>query len=40
MRRALEVLAKHSTREERMQAAPPEPALPQAAVKAAPGEEL
>jgi hypothetical protein len=40
MKRALEILAKNSTREERMQAAPPEPALPQAAVKAAPGEEL
>lgn len=40
MRRALEVLAKNSTREERMLAAPPEPALPKAAVKAAPGEEL
>jgi hypothetical protein len=40
MRRALEALAKNSTREERMQAAPPEPALPKAAVKAAPGEEL
>ena len=40
MRRALEVLAKNSTREERMQAAPPEPALPKAAMKAAPGEEL
>ena len=40
MRRALEVLAKSSTREERMQAAPPEPKLPKAAAKAAPGEEL
>jgi hypothetical protein len=40
MKRALEVLAKNSTREERMQTAPPEPALPKAAVKAAPGEEL
>ena len=40
MRRALEALAKNSTREERMQTAPPEPALPKAAVKAAPGEEL
>jgi hypothetical protein len=40
MRRALEVLAKNSTREERMQAAPPEPELPKAAVKTAPGEEL
>ena len=40
MRRAMEILAKSSAREERMQAAPPEPALPQAAAKAAPGEEL
>jgi hypothetical protein len=40
MKRALEVLAKNSTREERMQAAPPEPELPKAATKAAPGEEL
>jgi hypothetical protein len=40
MRRALEALAKNSTREERMQTAPPEPALPKAATKAAPGEEL
>jgi hypothetical protein len=40
MRRALEALAKNSTREERMQSAPPEPKLPKAAVKAAPGEEL
>jgi hypothetical protein len=40
MRRALEVLSKNSTREERMQAAPPEPALPQAAVQAAPGEDM
>ena len=40
MRRALEVLAKNSTREERIQAAPPEPALPKATTKAAPGEEL
>jgi hypothetical protein len=40
MRRALEVLAKSSTREERMQTAPPEPKLPKAAAKAAPGEEL
>jgi hypothetical protein len=40
MKRALEVLAKNSTREERMQAAPPEPELPKAAVKTAPGEEL
>jgi hypothetical protein len=40
MRRALEILAKSSTREERMQTAPLEPVLPKAAVKAAPGEEL
>ena len=40
MRRAMEILAKSSAREERMQAAPPEPELPKAAVKTAPGEEL
>ena len=40
MKRALEILAKSSAREERMQAAPPEPALSKAATKAAPGEEL
>jgi len=40
MKRALEVLAKNSTREERMQTAAPEPELPKAATKAAPGEEL
>ena len=40
MKRALEVLAKNSTREERMQTAPPEPKLPKAAAKSAPGEEL
>ena len=40
VKRALEILAKNSTREERMQAAPPEPTLPKAAVNAAPGEEL
>ena len=40
MRRALEVLAKNSTREERMQSARPEPELPKAAAKKAPGEEL
>ena len=40
MKRALEILAKNSTREERLQAAPPEPELPKAATKAAPGEEL
>jgi hypothetical protein len=40
MKRALEVLAKNSTREERMQTAKPEPELPKTATKAAPGEEL
>ena len=40
MKRALEILAKSSTREARLQSAPPEPALPKAAAKAAPGEEL
>jgi hypothetical protein len=40
MKRALEILAKNSAREERMQTAPPEPALPKAATKAALGEEL
>jgi len=40
MRRAMEILAKSSTREERMQSAQPEPELPKAATKAAPGEEL
>ena len=40
MKRALEILAKNSTREERLQAAPPEPELPKAAAKKAPGEEL
>jgi hypothetical protein len=40
MKRALEVLAKNSTREERMQTAGPEPELPKTATKAAPGEEL
>ena len=40
MKRALEVLAKNSTREERMQTAQPEPELPKTATKAAPGEEL
>jgi hypothetical protein len=40
MKRALEVLAKNSTREERMQTAAPEPELPKAEAKKAPGEEL
>ena len=42
MKRALEALAKNSAREERMQSAPPEPALPkmQMPMDVAPGEEL
>ena len=40
MRRAMEILAKSSAREARMQSARPEPELPKAAGKAAPGEEL
>ena len=40
MKRALEVLAKNSTREERMQTAKPEPELPKTAEKAAPGEDI
>ena len=40
MKRAMEILAKSSAREERMQSARPEPELPKAATKAAPGEEL
>jgi hypothetical protein len=40
MKRAMEILAKSSAREARMQAARPEPELPKAAVKAAPGEVL
>jgi mobilization protein NikA len=40
MKRALEILAKSSAREARTQSAQPEPALPKAATKAAPGEEL
>jgi hypothetical protein len=40
MRRAMEILAKSSAREARMQSARPEPELPKAATKAAPGEEL
>jgi len=42
MKRALEILAKNSAREERMQTAPPEPALPrmQMPMDVAPGEEL
>lgn len=41
MRRALEALATNSAREERMQTAAPEPALPQQPVAAAaPGEEM
>ena len=37
MRRALEILAKNSAREERMQAAPPEPELPRVAQAAPEG---
>jgi hypothetical protein len=40
MKRALEILAKSSVREERMQTAAPEPALPQKPVAVAPGEEM
>jgi hypothetical protein len=40
MKRALEILAKNSAREERMQTAPPEPSLPQQPVAVAPGEEF
>jgi hypothetical protein len=40
MKRALEILAKNSAREERMQTAAPEPALPQQPVAVVPGEEL
>jgi len=40
MKRALEILAKNSAREERMQTAPPEPSLPQQPVAAAPGKEF
>jgi hypothetical protein len=40
MKRALEVLAKNSAREERMQAAPPEPALPRMPMDVTPGEEM
>ena len=40
MKRAMEILAKSSAREARMQAARPEPELPKAAAKPAPGEEL
>jgi hypothetical protein len=40
MKRALEALAKHSAREERMQTAGPEPELPKTAAKPAPGEEF
>ena len=40
MKRALEVLAKNSAREERMQTAAPEPALPREPVAVAPGEEM
>jgi hypothetical protein len=40
MKRALEVLAKNSAREERMQAAPPEPQLPKMPLDVIPGEEM
>ena len=40
MKRALEVLAKNSAREERMQTAPPEPALPRMPMDVTPGEEM
>jgi hypothetical protein len=40
MKRALEVLAKNSTREERTQTAAPEPKVPEQPVAAAPGEEF
>ena len=40
MKRALEVLAKNSAREERMQAAPPEPALSKMPMDVTPGEEM
>lgn len=40
MKRALEILAKNSAREERMQAAPPEPALPRMPMDVTPGEEM
>ncbi len=40
MKRAFEILAKSSAREERMQTAAPEPALPQQPVAAAPGKEF
>ena len=40
MKRALEILAKSSAREARLQSAQPEPELPKAAAKKAPGEEL
>lgn len=40
MKRALEILAKSSAREERIQSAPPEPELPREPVAVAPGEEL
>ena len=40
MKRALEILAKSSALEARLQSAQPEPELPKAAAKKAPGEEL
>jgi hypothetical protein len=40
MKRALEILASNSAREQRMHTAAPEPALPQQPVAAAPGKEF
>jgi hypothetical protein len=40
MKRALEILAKNSAREERMQTARPEPALPGMPMDVSPGEEM
>ena len=40
MKRALEVLAKNSAREERMQTAPAEPQLPRMPMDVTPGEEM
>jgi len=40
MKRALEILAKNSAREERMQSAPLEPALPRTPTDVTPGQEI
>jgi hypothetical protein len=40
MKRALEILAKNSAREERMQSAAPEPQLPKMPMDVTPGEEM